>query len=964
MLAQENEFKNSYTYPFTNYTIEDGLPSNETYYSLVDQKGYLWITTDKGVSRFNGYEFENFTKADGLIDNTLFNCYEDSKGRIWFVGYNSLLCYWDWEKKDFQPYEYNELLTKELKNREVSKAIIDLAIDENGRVYIGLQDNGYIIIDGDGGIEPRVNHHSTHDNVLFFGKKYFDHGYRNYSEIIAKNQYTAKFKIALCINDSCFYPNEEDYKLGVKMENGAYLTRNKNPITSFLYNEDLLVLNQYDLQYSNRQSLNIEPEVKYFMLEDSSMYQIKNNFLECISADLKYQKVIIPITPQELVAISQKDGRIYLTSATSGVFSFLKNDPILNIPAENYNASGLILHEENIIAIPEFKQITMLSINQHQVSTLNDIAFLDDIETSFNFYSSVRRMNQTHDGLNAFKAKLTHPKRILILASSQRLIVQNTRGETLEEIDSETRLFSLTYYNDKFLVGTDRGLMELQFDSILVPYELPNLNLNHHRIQDLRVHKKQLIVLTRGDGLYILGEKKHHITTQQGLNSNLLNHSYIENDILWVASNNGANAFELNEKLNYPLKHIISSSSGILSQDIRQILSHEGKLYLGCTNGISIINYNDTNKEQPKLPVYFTNISVNDTLKISNKDENIELKYHQNNISFDFTAVHQNPKERITYAYRLVGLDKQFKYTKERSIVYNNVPPGDYTFILQAKRTNEAWGSKTIDFQFSIAPPFWQTWWFRILAFFASIGLILVVFSLYVRNLQHKNKVLQKLNDLKQQALSSQMNPHFVFNSLNSIQNFMLTGSTDLANDYLVKFSKLIRVVFENSKTSYIPIGKEIEASRMYLDLEKLRNKDKFDYKFDIDSSVDLESDLIPSLLIQPFLENAVWHGMVKKEKKGVITMKINAKDKTLTIVIEDNGIGREASKKINRKSKIKDHVSSGLKITEERIDLVNAVEKFNFSYDVIDKKSKNGESEGTKIIFTIPKINRTHEKN
>jgi len=263
--------------------------------------------------------------------------------------------------------------------------------------------------------------------------------------------------------------------------------------------------------------------------------------------------------------------------------------------------------------------------------------------------------------------------------------------------------------------------------------------------------------------------------------------------------------------------------------------------------------------------------------------------------------------------------------------------------------------TKTINF--SIAPPFWITWWFIILCAGVVFGSVVYFFRVRIHRLKEKYRLVEELSDVKQQALSSQMNPHFIFNSLNSIQRFILENNVDSSNSYLVKFSRLMRQVLNNSREKSITIENEIDTLSLYLELENLRFNDTLNYDFIIDPMVDISDYQIPPLLLQPYVENAIWHGLMHKDEgKKTLEILVNEDENSLFIVIEDNGIGREKAMEI-KQSQLHIHKSAGMEITNSRISLTNELYGKNITLNIIDLKDNNGEGTGTRVEIKIPQI-------
>jgi hypothetical protein len=243
--------------------------------------------------------------------------------------------------------------------------------------------------------------------------------------------------------------------------------------------------------------------------------------------------------------------------------------------------------------------------------------------------------------------------------------------------------------------------------------------------------------------------------------------------------------------------------------------------------------------------------------------------------------------------------------------------------------------------------------------------LLLIVIGMigYFRSKRRRDKeqltiiFRKQLAQAETKALRAQMNPHFIFNCLNSINSFVINQQHEIASDYLIKFSKLIRLILDNSRSETISIEKELETLKLYVLLESARYENKFKCVYHIGDNVNTNSIMIPPMLIQPYVENAIWHGLIQKEGDGTITIEINKKvviDKeTLHISITDDGIGREKAAEL--KSKSATHKSHGLKVTSQRIEMMNKLNSTGAQVRIIDLKDDQGRAAGTKVELIIP---------
>ena len=217
-----------------------------------------------------------------------------------------------------------------------------------------------------------------------------------------------------------------------------------------------------------------------------------------------------------------------------------------------------------------------------------------------------------------------------------------------------------------------------------------------------------------------------------------------------------------------------------------------------------------------------------------------------------------------------------------------------------------------------------------------------------------KAKMEHELLELEAKALRGQMNPHFIFNCMNSIKLLIQQKDEENAINYLTTFSKLIRTIFQNSDKREITLYDEIETCRLYTQLESLRFENKFTYTFSVDETIDLKLLMVPALIIQPFIENAIWHGIMPKDEEGYVNIIVKRENDNVLCIIDDDGIGRETSRLNKFKADDSTHQSKGVYLTQSRIDLDNILNKRNGSVEIIDKQDEHGKAMGTTVILTF----------
>lgn len=353
--------------------------------------------------------------------------------------------------------------------------------------------------------------------------------------------------------------------------------------------------------------------------------------------------------------------------------------------------------------------------------------------------------------------------------------------------------------------------------------------------------------------------------------------------------------------------------------------------------------------------------------KALSKTEKITLRYNQDNFAIEFNNIDFITLEaEKNILYKLENYDNEWrKSSAEKKAYYYNVQPGNYIFRVKAANGKGGWGEKSI--VISVKPAWWNTWLFRIAAaiFFAGVFYSLIRWRLNEKfnrqlELAEKEKKLagleQQKTALEMQALRAQMNPHFIFNSLNSINNFILANDRLQASAYLNKFSRLVRLILQNSQASFISLESELEALKLYLELEALRFSYHFEYKITVATELDIEGLKVPPLIIQPYVENAIWHGLMQKEDKGRLDIEVSQEDDYLFFKIADDGIGRRAAADRASKSATR-HKSMGVKITADRITMLQSLNGTVSPVTIIDLLHPDGSGAGTEVLIKIPVI-------
>lgn len=479
---------------------------------------------------------------------------------------------------------------------------------------------------------------------------------------------------------------------------------------------------------------------------------------------------------------------------------------------------------------------------------------------------------------------------------------------------------------------------------------------------------RQLWIGSRGGGLLQFdpqeGKFVNTFTTAEGLPNNVV-YGILEDEKgnFWMSTNWGLSKFDRanNTFINYDV------TDGLQSNEFNAMAflkCSRGMLFFGGMNGFNMFRpiEIEQNPNKPDIVISsFKKFNTKQPGELSNGDT-IVLKPNENFFSFEFSALDFSNPYKNQYAYMLENFSSDWTYVDgmRNFAEYTNVSPGHYIFRVKGSNSDGIWNHEGTLLHIIVKPYWYQTWYFRSGFAAATISLVWLTFFVRYRSLSKKQrlntKMLQienQLLDIRQKALRLQMNPHFIFNSLNSIQSFILSKDIDLAVNYLSRFSQLMRMIMINSSESIIPLSDEITAITQYLEIEKLRFDDKFSYQINVAEEIDEEFTGIPPMLIQPYIENAIIHGLAHNEAPGKIEIAFKKNSDTIHCTIQDNGIGRDKAAEIKQQMGL-EQKSRGMMISKERLDFFNKKENDLFSVKVTDLKNADGTPAGTRVELLI----------
>lgn len=452
--------------------------------------------------------------------------------------------------------------------------------------------------------------------------------------------------------------------------------------------------------------------------------------------------------------------------------------------------------------------------------------------------------------------------------------------------------------------------------------------------------------------VYLDKNGKNWVSYNPGFNGydNWVSHTiYDGRNHVWFNTRNGI------LKVDYRTMQaaVIRKSYGFVNMDIRKMsLTADSFLMFSAEDLIYQYDIRRQAHQPRKATVRLESFHVNGYRRLRYKSDSLELPHDSNSLSLKFWCSGFPGADQVQYQVRLSDEDGRAVVSKKSTADFSYLKPGRYRLLVTAASQNHEWQAEPLRMQIHILPPWYNSRWFYALASATLVSLIYLLFRWRLQRIRktadERSKIERTIAELEMKTLRAQMNPHFIFNSLHSIQRYILSNRAVEASDYLARFSRMIRMVLENSIESTSSLQQEKELLSNYLELEKLRTGNKFEFIIDMDPSLHPESR-IPSMLAQPYLENAIWHGIAPLNGKGFIRLQYQKAGDYCICVIDDNGAGRGH----NANKQPAQHVSRGLDITRQRLALLlNDQER---AVEFIDKLNPDGSPAGTLVKIRIP---------
>ena len=935
------------TFSFQHYTMEDGIPGTTVYSIDQDKYGYIWLATDGGVCKFNGQNFEPFKNEDLEGEVTLLKF--DSQGRLWMIDLaNKVYMYHDGIMSRFDQYFPNRK-TQHL--FEDKKQNIWLCFDFSVTKMSNIQPNTLpdtinfkhpFLFER---MLPVFLEDSTHALISTKGITYLKNDeITAYPYSKSKKRLYSDFQLT-SFPYSLFQSDKKTYFSS--SYNVFSLDLNKRKIdTPFksLREEFNLGVNRIFMDEDKNIWVATRSGIHYIQINKDGSYE-STHLLKGVNTSKVFQdaeKNIWILSPNGIYKIPSIKIKIYQNENPDEGISVVKTlfDNRL-ITGDIVNTIKILYEDFNL------KQKTRLSRRNEKIYDLD----INHDETELTIAANIGLIQcsiplpkspQPKSNQLGFKTCKYGPDGKVWVGSYT--FAGYYENDILTQV-LRKRTYSILPLADKETwIGTVNGLYFCKDTSC---NKVGN-ELLQQDIRDIKKDSKDVLWLaTQANGVILFKDGiVKHITTQNGLAGNNCQKIFLEKNYAWVATSRGISKIDLKD---FSIKNI-TTADGLPSDNVFDLSKRDNKLYAATSKGLAVFDDSfEIYSVPPTLSIKSMQINDVDTLL----QDFYKLPYTSNDIHFEFNSSSFKNTRGLEYQYRLKGLEDKWLTTTFSEANFRSLPPGDYSLSVKAKTPNSDWSNeKTVSF--FIEKPFWQTYWFYglIFLFFFLIGALF--FYGIANEFKRRNEVQKKLMESQLTALRAQMNPHFLFNSLNSIQEFIITNDKRSANYYLSQFSRLVRNILNTSSKNEIRLKKEIETLKIYLNLEALRFEENFDYTFEIDDLLDTDNIYIPSMLIQPYVENAIKHGLMHKGGMKKLFIRFLKKENVLVCEVEDNGIGREKSMQI-QKHNPKVYQSKAMSLTKERLDLINSSNTGKLKLEIIDLKNPNNEPTGTKIIIQTP---------
>ena len=954
--AQELYFKPSAAF--------QDLPSLETYRTLQDSKGRIWVCSDAGVSRYDGNTLTRFTTKDGLPENVALMMYEDKKGRVWFCTLSGLFCYYD--NNSFHSITANPIL----KNYYHGTSIRSFFIGEKDTLYFGLLD---YVHEGITKIPPENNYAKP----IFYTTKKIHQSNVIFITNPTKPSEGFSGNGGHYADPGTIYWDNQLYHTPLDLYNYAHaniwtfaINKKKNTLYT-PRNLDLVLLKKGD---STVQRYHFNNEMIYIHLDkDGDLWVLFKRGGGYLYKDADLTKKPIHFLNDLSVSsvMVDREGSIWATTLEKGVF-VCHSKNLMVIPNQNNERITNLQVDTNRILVSYFsKKLISFFKNDSILKDTAKCVYSSELYLENYYQGNGYIYYDNHNSLfYAQQHKNKIPKSVFLMKDRLRKILPYKEDTvialtsvrlSLFHHEKNLAVFPLSFvasciqklHDGTILIGSrdNKGIFQFKNNQLL-PYQ-PQFKQLKIRINEMVEDKSNRLWLATENGLMCLDENQvlHEFNNPQDpLSLKIMALTVDEQNNIWCSNGNDLIRLQANNDLTHPPITVFNTSHGLPDIRIEKLATFNDTIWCATKDYLFYFKSNSLHKNSEPPLTQLKSIFI-DNVNYPLSDV-ITVNYDQNNITIEATTSTYKSNEPKVFFYKLEGYDKGWQSLNKGIIQYTNLSHGKYTLSVYSLNNDGIKGAP-VSFTLIIKRPFWFTWWFIL----AELVVVCILFYYFlnqwrkrIEKKEHeKAKINQEIAEFKMTALRSQMNPHFIYNAIGSIQHYILKNEIDQSFNYLSKFSSLIRKILNNSRNEYISLEQEISTLQLYIELEQIRFKHPFEFILIIDEQLDMEID-IPTMLIQPYIENSIWHGLMPKETKGCLELTLKKVESTIQIRIKDNGVGRETGD-----MRKKHHISKGMSLTEQRIQTLENTSNKKFVTTIVDLKDEKGNPTGTEVNLIIP---------
>ena len=985
-------------YTFLNFTTEEGLAQSQVTGMCQDQKGYLWFSTYGGVSRYDGKSFKNFGINNGLFNNQVLCMDIDERGMLWFG------CMGGYSK-----YDGKKFLSSAFSGKFSQSNTTSIASDGKGRVWFSFEDAGVGYLKNEKFIPVDTNAIGTdvrNIHVDQTGRVLASSG----NGVFVFNEAKQKFEQLSIpqlknISPSYIVSDQQNNLYIATYGEGLYTIKN-NVITHLTPDDGLIDFYIRSLYFDSKGSLWASSISGASQISEGRIQNytdengLVNNNIKFVGEDNEGNiwlgtdgKGLLKFTGEAFVAYTKKDGFssdliMTIIQDKKGEYWFgTYGNGVIHFNGKNYTFHT----ETNGLSNNVVWTSCIDKEGRVYFGTSNGLCVYENGKMINKFYESEGLLSNkvtsllaspdgtiwigNKNGLNSYKNGIFKG-----YGRSEGLHGGNIRSIFRDE-------------NGVLWLGGSAGLF--RFDGKKFILYKPNPAMDDNTVYSVtsdQTHPDELWVGTNAGLFKFSNGKFNKIFLSDNPNSNNVNFILPDEKNIWVGTNNGIFELHKNRQTDSMDVKFYSRLEGVRGQETNlnaAYIDRYGYRWFGTDAGLIRYDKKRTKTKEKHTPfIHIDQVKIffeepnwkrisRGIDKISGLPTNVRVKHNQNHFTFYFTGIsHSNP-EKVKYVFKLEGFDDEWSPPTDIPITtYSNLPHGYYTFKVRAINGEGIWSDEIAQFSFEIIAPFWRTWWFYTFCILFVLAVIFGIWRWRVAVIERKNRTMQlyyksKLLALEQQSLNASMNRHFIFNSLNSIQYYINKQDKLEANRYLTNFAKLIRKNLDSSVNgeNLVTLNEELDRIKLYLSLETMRFKDRFEYEIKMSNEVNGESIYIPPMLLQPYVENSIWHGILPKEGEGKILIKVEmAQDKPQTVIITltDDGIGIKTSLE-NKVKTTSTHISRGIEITSGRLNVLKKMTNQNLEIQGPEEiYHADGSVAGTRVILTMSQIqdNNTEKKS